>query len=95
MARIIKIKIKRKPLLSPPAQNDVPVSHQEPLLTANIDYSCKSAKRVPLHAKKCLVCKANITGRRGALKRHVERHAKLAEIEAANFKIEPVQVKEP
>lgn len=78
MTRII---IKRKSQSSSP----IPSS---PTTSASSTSSPKSASKSPRvklrlyrSSNKCPVCKATIVDRNNALKRHIERHAKLAEIQ--------------
>ncbi|KAF4462223.1 hypothetical protein FALBO_10964 [Fusarium albosuccineum] len=47
------------------------------------------------YGKKCPICSARIVDRRGALQRHIDRHAKLKEIQAANNEIDPSRLKDP
>ncbi|KAL4731128.1 hypothetical protein ACLX1H_000089 [Fusarium chlamydosporum] len=86
MTRII---IKRKSQSSSP----IPSS---PTTSASSTSSPKSASKSPRvklrlyrSSNKCPVCKATIVDRNNALKRHIERHAKLAEIQAMNIPLEP------
>ncbi|KAG8671955.1 hypothetical protein FPOAC2_05319 [Fusarium poae] len=88
MARII---IKRKSQPSSPVQ--LPTSSSPTVSAPSSPESVKKHPQIKLRlyrgSKECPVCKATIVNRKGAMERHVERHAKLAEIEAINDAVEP------
>ncbi|KAF4993255.1 hypothetical protein FGRMN_6619 [Fusarium graminum] len=93
MARIITIR--RKPLPSSPVRAS-PSGSSSPSSSSVINIkSAKLLKQASRFSKKCPKCKATMVNRNGALKRHIERHAKLAEVKAANIKVEPFRVNIP
>ncbi|KAJ4128041.1 hypothetical protein NW768_008325 [Fusarium equiseti] len=88
MSRII---IKRKlrsssPTPSSPASSATASSLSRP---PNTRSAIKNQVRLYSGSKECPICKAIIVNRNNALKRHVERHATLAELETTNFNLEP------
>ncbi|KAM0340732.1 hypothetical protein ACHAPU_010323 [Fusarium lateritium] len=92
MSRIITLR--RRPLPSSPVRK--PSSESEPSSSSSLnDESAKLLKRVTRFSKKCPKCNATMVNRNGALKRHIERHAKLAEVKAANINVEPARVNIP
>ncbi|KAI1027640.1 hypothetical protein LB504_011771 [Fusarium proliferatum] len=75
-------KLKRKPLPSSPPKPSSPVSESLP---SSSPPKTRSANAIRSSSKNCPVCKAILVNRNGSLARHVERHAKLAKIEAMNI----------
>ncbi|KAL6917376.1 hypothetical protein ACHAPO_005837 [Fusarium lateritium] len=89
MARII---IKRKSQPSSPIQPSAASSVSAPSAPSSPESARKHPEiklRLYRGSKECPICKATIVDRNGSMERHVERHAKLAEIEAMNDAIEP------
>ncbi|KAF5986045.1 hypothetical protein FBULB1_2609 [Fusarium bulbicola] len=77
-------KPKRKSLPSSPPKPSSPVSQFFP---SSSPPKARSTNSIRLSYKNCPVCKAMLVNRNGSLARHVERHAKLAKIEAMNIEI--------
>ncbi|KAM0267326.1 hypothetical protein ACHAPA_006106 [Fusarium lateritium] len=90
MARIIMLK--RKPLPSSPPQRSTRSSTYRPLSPPSNEELENPVQRIPGFSRKCPTCNATMVNRNNSLKRHIERHAKLAEIKAANIKSEPTRV---
>ncbi|UZP38099.1 hypothetical protein NXS19_005915 [Fusarium pseudograminearum] len=86
MARII---IKRKSQPSAPIAPSSSPSSSAPSSPESARKSPRIKLRLYRGSKECPICKATIVNRNGGLERHVERHAKLAEIEAMNVPLEP------
>ncbi|KAM0548462.1 hypothetical protein ACHAPJ_009948 [Fusarium lateritium] len=91
MSRIVTLK--RKALPSSPTHEQSSTS--SPKSSPSKNYSSKTEQRLSQFGKKCPVCKANIINRNGSFKRHVERHAKLAALQAANIGVQPVRAQDP
>ncbi|KAF4966585.1 hypothetical protein FSARC_5749 [Fusarium sarcochroum] len=91
MSRIVKLK--RKPLPSSPTRNSLPTSSSKP--SPSKLNSPKAEQRFSQFGRTCPVCKTNIINRNGSFKRHVERHAKLAKLQAANINVQPVRAQDP
>ncbi|KAF5660155.1 hypothetical protein FHETE_9128 [Fusarium heterosporum] len=93
MSRIVTLR--RTPLPSSPIRKTSSESTSPSSSSIINNKSVKLLKQISRFSKKCPKCKATIVNRNGALKRHIERHAKLAEVKAANIKIEPFRVNIP
>ncbi|CEI61313.1 hypothetical protein FVEN_g5967 [Fusarium venenatum] len=86
MTRII---VKRKSQPSSPIQSSASLSVSAPSSPESARKYSQIKLRLYRGAKECPICKATIVDRNGSMERHVERHVKLAEIEALNDAIEP------
>lgn len=78
MPRIIMLK--RKPLPSSPLRKSTRESAYRPLSPSSNEDLQQPVQRISRISKKCPTCNATMVNRNNALKRHIERHAKLAEI---------------
>ncbi|KAG5744344.1 hypothetical protein H9Q69_005908 [Fusarium xylarioides] len=85
-------KPKRKSLPSSPPKPSSPVSES---LASSSPPKARSVNSVRRSFKNCPVCNAMLVNRNGSLARHVERHAKLAKIEAMNFEINLPRLETP
>ncbi|RGP77774.1 hypothetical protein FLONG3_4068 [Fusarium longipes] len=83
---MVRIIIKRK------SQPSSPISPSPSSSTSSTE-SPKKSPRIKLRlycgSKECPICHATIVNRNNALERHIERHDKLAEVEAMNTAMEP------
>ncbi|KAG7412851.1 hypothetical protein Forpe1208_v008504 [Fusarium oxysporum f. sp. rapae] len=79
------IKLKCKPLPSSPLKPSSLVSESLPSSSPPKVQPVNSIRR---SSKNCPICKAMLVNRNGSLARHIERHAKLAKIEAMNIEID-------
>ncbi|RBR04603.1 uncharacterized protein FIESC28_11530 [Fusarium coffeatum] len=93
MTRIIIIRKPRSssPTTSPsipssPASSSTASSPSHTPITRS---ATKTQVRLYRGSKECPICKAIIVNRNNALKRHIDRHATLAELETTNFDLEP------
>ncbi|WZH48610.1 uncharacterized protein QYS62_009790 [Fusarium acuminatum] len=83
--------IKRKPLPSSPLRRSARASASRTLSPSSDGGFDKPVPRISGFLKNCPICNAAMLNRNNALKRHIERHAKLAEIKAANIMSEPTR----
>ncbi|RFN49924.1 hypothetical protein FIE12Z_5823 [Fusarium flagelliforme] len=89
---IIKRKLRSSSPTPPPPIPSSPASSttaSSPSHTPVTRSTTKSQVRLYRGSKECPICKAIIVNRNNALKRHIERHAILAELETTNFDLEP------
>lgn len=78
MPRIIMIK--RKPLPSSPPRRSTRASASRPLSPSSDEDFDKHMQKISCFTKRCPICNRTLLYRNNALERHIERHAKLAEV---------------
>lgn len=78
MPRIVMIK--RKPLPSSPPRRSTRGSASRPLSPSSDEDFNKPMQKISRFTKKCPICNRTLLYRNNALERHIERHAKLAEV---------------
>ncbi|KAH6956339.1 hypothetical protein DER45DRAFT_595111 [Fusarium avenaceum] len=89
MPRIVMIK--RKPLPSSPPRRSTRGSASRPLSPSSDEDFNKPMQKISRFTKKCPICNRTLLYRNNALERHIERHAKLAEVKAENTMAEPTR----